>query len=422
MSNMDQDSTAALEPPMFRHWLDLERVRFYSISMLLVYLVFMVLWAWESKGFTSNSVVRPGGDYSVFWSASYLALKGSAAKVYDYASLQPVIMAFGAAKGDGNFYLPWLYPPTFLLLVLPLSLLPFALSYLLFIFSTAAIYVTALRRILNLTALPRHILWLPVVAFPGAIEAAMIGQNALLTAGIAAWSLILLTRRPAMAGVLIGLLSVKPQLAIVFPIVLIAARAWRTFFVAAGTALAMVALSIALLGWGAFSGFLANSSSVMSHVLEQGRSAWYASPTVFAMLRTVGASVPVAYGAQFISAAFGIAAMVKVWRSQAPMELRFAAVAVATLLISPYLWFYELTWLGIAIAGMTVDCVRRGWMAGERELLAAAWLLPFLLGLNRLAEVPQVGPVVTLLIMAAILRRAGQRIPERGTRYVLAER
>ncbi|KAF7963376.1 hypothetical protein AWV80_10325 [Cupriavidus sp. UYMU48A] len=81
--------------------------------------------------------------------------------------------------------------------------------------------------------------------------------------------------------------------------------------------------------------------------------------------------------------AFGIVVLVKVWQGQASMELRWAAVAAATLLITPYLWFYDLTWLGIAIAAMTVDCVRRGWMKGERELLSAAWLLPFLLGINK---------------------------------------
>ncbi|WER46717.1 glycosyltransferase family 87 protein [Cupriavidus sp. WKF15] len=414
MSNMDHGSTAILEAPASRHWLNLERVRFYSLSMLLVYLVFMVLWAWESKGFTSDRVVRPGGDYSVFWSASYLVLKHSAAQVYDYASLKPVIMAFGAVKGDGNFYLPWLYPPTYLLLVLPLSLLPFAVSYVLFIFGTAAIYVTALFRILDLEDVPRHLLWLPVIAFPGVLEAAMIGQNALLTAGIAAWSLIQLRRRPVVAGMLIGVLSVKPQLAIVFPIAMIAAGEWKPFFVAAATALTMAALSIVLFGWQPFSVFLADGRSVAAHVLEQGERGWFSSPTVFAMMRTFGASVPAAYVAQLISAAFGIVVLVKVWRGQTPMALRVAVVAAATVLITPYLWFYELTWLGIAIAGMTVDCVRRGWMTGERELLAAAWLLPFFLGLNRLAEVPQFGPVVTLLLMAAILRRARQGIPEPG--------
>ncbi len=112
MSNMDHGSMATLNPSMSKHWPIWSACTSYCISMLLVYLVLMGSWALESKGFTSDAVVRPGADYSVFWSASYLVLKDGAARVYDYASLQPVMMAFGSLKGDGNFYLPWIYPPT----------------------------------------------------------------------------------------------------------------------------------------------------------------------------------------------------------------------------------------------------------------------------------------------------------------------
>ncbi|MGT2493964.1 hypothetical protein ACU4GD_34410 [Cupriavidus basilensis] len=38
-----------------------------------------------------------------------------------------------------------------------------------------------------------------------------------------------------------------------------------------------------------------------------------------------------------------------VWRRDASTGLRAASLAVATLMASPYLWFYEITWLGIAL-------------------------------------------------------------------------
>ncbi|UIF86861.1 glycosyltransferase family 87 protein [Cupriavidus sp. UYPR2.512] len=403
--SLDHSSAVVPRSVISRHWLDLDRLRVYSIAMLLIYGVLMVLWAWETKGFTSDRVVRPGADYSVFWSASYLALQGEAARVYDYASLQPVIMAFGSVRGDEHFFLPWLYPPTFLLFVLPLSLLPFALSYLFFTAGTAVMYMAAIVRILDMRAVPRHVVLLPVVAFSGGLEAAMIGQNSLLTAGIAAWSLIHLRSRPVLAGILVGLLSVKPQLAVVLPLAMLADRAWKAFFIAAATAVVMAASSVGLFGWEAVSAFLENSSLVREQLLDQGRKGWYSSPTVFAMMRLGGAPVAAAYGAQAVCALFAIVALLKVWRSQTSIELRIAAAATATLLVSPYLWYYELTWLGIAIAGITADGMRRGWNKGERELMVAAWLLPFLLGVNRVTELPHAGSVVTMLLMAAILRR-----------------
>ncbi|WP_367395007.1 glycosyltransferase family 87 protein [Cupriavidus sp. Agwp_2] len=389
-----------------RHWLSLARIKTYSVAMLVIYVSVVMIWGLKTKGFTSDSIVRPGVDFSAFWAASYLALKGQAASVYDYDALKPVIAAFGAVPGGGKFFLPWAYPPTFLLFVVPLSLLPFAASYTVFICGTAAIYVSSLIRLMRFSGVPRHAVWLPVLAFPGVPGAVLIGQNSLLTAGIAAWSVILLKRRPVVAGALIGLLSVKPQFGLLLPVVLVADRAWKTFFTAGVTAITLGACSIALWGWETVPTFLGNGTHFKETVLEQGGVGWRFSPTIFAMLRQAGGSVAAAYWIHGLCAAFAIWALIRVWRSSASTGLRIAALAASTLLFSPYLWYYELTWLGVAIAGLAVEGVRRGWMARERELLVLAWLLPLPLALNGHGYFPPIGPLVTLLLLLAVLRRA----------------
>ncbi len=391
---------------MSRSWLSLDRVKAYSIAVLLVYGAVFVIWGLRTNGFMTDSIGRPGVDFSAFWSASYLAMKGPAANVYDYEALRPVIAAFGAVHGNGRFFLPWVYPPTFLLFVMPLSLLPFAASYILFVGGTAAIYITALIRMLRLPGVPRYAVWLPVLAFPGIHETVMIGQNSMLTAGLAAWSLIHLKARPVLSGVLIGLLSMKPQLALLLLLALVVDRAWKAFFSAAATAAALAVCSIALLGWETVPAFLDSGMVFKRTTLEHGEIAWRQCPTVFAMMREAGVSVPAAYWAQGVCAVFAAWALVKVWRGRNSAALRIAAVAASTLLVSPYLWYYELTWLGLAIAGLVVEGVQRGWMPGERGLLVAAWLLPLVLSLNFPGYLPQVGSLVTLLVLTAILRRA----------------
>ena len=62
------------------------------------------------------------------------------------------------------------------------------------------------------------------------------GQNGFLTAALIGGTLGLLERRPALAGVCLGLLTYKPQFGLLFPIVLIADRRWRTIAVACGVA------------------------------------------------------------------------------------------------------------------------------------------------------------------------------------------
>jgi len=391
---------------MSRHWLSLDRVKSYSIAMLLAYGAVFVIWGLRTNGFTTDSIGRPGVDFSAFWSASYLAMKGPAANVYDYAMLRQVIAAFGAVQGNGRFFLPWIYPPTFLLFVMPLSLLPFAASYVLFIGSTAAIYIGALVRVLQLCGVPRYAVWLPVLAFPGIHETVMLGQNSMLTAGLAAWSLIHLKKRPVLSGVLIGLLSMKPQLALPLLLALVMDRAWKALFSAAATAVVLTACSIALLGWETVPAFLDSGIAFKRTTLEHGEIAWRQCPTVFAMMRGAGVSVAAAYGAQGLCAVFAAWALVKVWRGRNSSGLRIAVVALSTLLLSPYLWYYELTWLGLAIAGLVVEGVQRGWMPGERGLLVVAWCLPLVLSLNFQGYLPQGGALVTLLLLSAVLRRA----------------
>ncbi len=396
-----EQSTSAPSP----HWLDRERIQVYSIAMLIVYAVVIVIWAWMTKGFTSDHMVRPGSDFSVFWSTSYVTLKAGAIKAYDFAALQPVIAAQGSLPANSHFFLPWLYPPTFLLFVIPLSLLPYAVSYVVFIGLTGAAYVVSLVRLVGLRSGAGRAVWLAVIAFPAIYFAATIGQNSMLTAALAAFAIPRLKTQPVLAGVLIALLTIKPQLAALFPLALLAARAWKPLAVAGVAAALLLLAGIAIFGWETVPAFFANTKFAKQSMLDNGSVMWYAMPTVLSALLLAGASfatAAVAHGAVAVLAALGL---FLVWRRDTSTGLRAASLAVATLMASPYLWFYEVTWVGIAIAGLTADGLRRGWLRWERELLVVAWLLPLYLGLNRVTFFPQIGPLVLALLMLAILRR-----------------
>lgn len=134
-------------------------------------------------------------------------------------------MALFGGFADGCS-LPWVYPPAFLLLVTPLSLLPFSVAYLLFIGAGAFLFVTGT---LSVSRLDKSVggqrpAALFVAASPCVFVTAIVGQNSLLTAALAALAMRWLVQSPVRAGICIGLLAIKPQMAIVFPFVLIAAR------------------------------------------------------------------------------------------------------------------------------------------------------------------------------------------------------
>lgn len=81
----------------------------------------------------------------------------------------------------------WESPPTALLIVYPLALLPYLWS----LAVGGAVYLTALWRIL-----PRPLTLWASLAYPAVLLTIGHSQNALLTTGLLGWGLLLLPRRP----------------------------------------------------------------------------------------------------------------------------------------------------------------------------------------------------------------------------------
>ena len=59
------------------------------------------------------------------------------------------------------------------------------------------------------------------------------GQNGFLTAALLGGALVVLDRRPLVAGILLGLLAYKPQYGVCSRIVLAVSGRWRSFAAAA---------------------------------------------------------------------------------------------------------------------------------------------------------------------------------------------
>ncbi|SDR41559.1 Protein of unknown function [Paraburkholderia fungorum] len=388
-----------------RNVLIAERVAVYSGAMLILYAVFFVLWAQVSDGFTAGDLPKPGVDFSVFWSASNAMLHGPAWQVYDYTYFEKIQKALFQYPRGG--FLPWLYPPTFLLLVRPFALIPPVVAYFLFIGLSTLLFVFAtlgVSRLASSMSRSGHA-WLFVAASPCVFVAAVVGQNSLLTAGLAALAVHWLIRHPARAGACIGLLAMKPQMALLFPFVLIAARAWRTLGFAALSASLFGILGIITSGAQSLPMFLAGTKLAREVVLEHRRDYWLASPTPFAVLREGGAPLALAYAGQACVALIAIAAACHVWIHTRDTRLRAAALGVATLVVNPYVWGYELAWSGIAVACLMATGFDNGWRRAEQSVLVLAWLLPLYEYFNRLIQGPQIGPLILLSMLLLILRR-----------------
>ncbi|KML52157.1 hypothetical protein VL15_24890 [Burkholderia cepacia] len=396
-----------------RVWLTPGRIALYSAVMLTIGVLFVSLLVWNGILSTDPGTFRPGSGYMVFWSASHLMLHGSSWQAYDVPTFSRVLAGLFPTTGRYAF-LPWLYPPSYLLVVAPFALLPYAISYPLFIALGIVLLGVAAWRVSGLAATPgaTRVGWLALLACPGVFVTATYGQNAMLTAACAALAVYFVDRRPMLAGFLIGLLSVKPQLALLFPFVLIAARAWRAFAWAAAFAVAFTALGVATGGIESVRLFLQNAGALRSLIIEHGVPFWFASPTPFAAFRLAGLSPALAYAGQAGIAAISIAAACFVWHRNRDVRLRGAVLVIATLAVNPYVWHYELSWLCIPIACMIAIGSQNGWLRGEQSVVAAMWALPLYEFLNPWMKLPQIGPAVTSVALLMLLRRA--RLAGRG--------
>jgi alpha-1,2-mannosyltransferase len=387
-------------------WLTRERFVPYSLAICALYIVFLWTWARVTDNFTAAGASRPAADFGVFWTASHVMLHGTATQVYNITSFSAAQRAlFGSFSKDT--FLPWLYPPTFLLFVMPLSLLPVALSYLLFIGASLLVYV---RGALAVTGLARsagnaRAAMLLLLSSPCVFVAGVFGQNSLLTAALAVFAVRWIERHPVRSGICIGLLMMKPQMALLFPFVLIATRAWRVMAAAAVTAVVFAALSLAVCGTHTSGLFLLSADIARSVILEHGSQFWFASPTTFAALRLGDVPLTIAYAIQGLVAAVAIAAACQIWRSTRDAGARIAILALATLISNPYVWHYELAWLGLTLVWLVATGLHAGWLRGEQTVIVLAWLLPLYELVNRAMKLPQIGPVVLLLVLLVLLRR-----------------
>ena len=389
-------------------WINKERIRVYSALIVVIFAVTAAWWTWRSL----PGLIDPGGkplgsDFIAFWSAAKLAVEGRPEAAFDWSAMLATHRL--AVPGIGKLFL-WHYPPTYLLLVLPLGLLPYGVALLAFLGSTALLWAALVRRVLRD---PRA--WIVAAALPAGLVNLMHGQNGFLTAGIAGFALLTLDRRPLWAGVLIGLLAIKPHLAVLFPIALVAEQRWRTIAAAAATVLIFAAASIATFGWPTAQAFL-HDLPVVRELIDNGSLFWGKIPSPYVFALSLGAPARVALTLQIAVAAGAAVCVWIAWRApRAPFEAKAATLAAASLLVSPYVFYYDLTWAGLAIGWLAALGARNGFRWGERELLLAAWVSPLAMYPIHAITHIQIGfPLLVALLALAVLRATGpvaRRLP-----------
>ena len=316
-------------------------------------------------------------DWIVFYSAGTAIRAGMPDLVYDGARLTAFEAALLGPWFTGPVTLhPFLYPPPFLLLLAPLSLLSFPLSYVGFDVATAlaAIAVVA-RRERGGFDWWRGIM---VLSFIPACTNALTGQNGALSAALTIGGLRLLERQPLWAGALLGAMSYKPQFFLLVPVALFAARAWRALAACLAVAVALALLSALLFGPQAW--LLWIKAGVEARDPSYGqwfRDTYLGGYGFYVVAARFGASDMLAKAAQAAAILIGAGAVWWAYARDGRAEAKLAVMLSAMMLACPHLEAYDMMLLSAAAVLMfTLAEGRIGF--GMFVLLASIWMLPLL--------------------------------------------
>ncbi len=315
-----------------------------AIAVALAMLAFFISRAVDMHDMAMPSGQPFLGDYMAFWSAGRAALDGHAHEIHDRVMLWQVQQAVAPAV---KFYAPWNSPPTFLMIVCVLALLPYPVSGAVFLISTTALFGFAIRRFLPDT----RALILPLTS-PTVIYQTATIQVGMLIAGINALAIRWLDKRPHLAGALIGFLAIKPHIALLWPLFLALTGRWRVFISAAVTALAFVVVAGLIFGFDTYLNWF-ESLTYSQQLISGQRITTPAYASLYANLLGMHAPQALAIGLHAASAIAGVIIACIVFR-KGDVLLGGAALCAATLLVSPYLFFYDFTTLlvGAALLGV----------------------------------------------------------------------
>ena len=378
-------------------WFGRERAVGYAKMLAIAFVPTLAWFYFQATG-------PVGSDFMGLWSAGKFTLAAHPSSAYLPVAEQAFQEGFGR-----DHWAPFLCTPPFLFLIAPFAALPYALALPAWVAATYGVWLLVARR------LAPGGFW-PIAVFPGAVVCAWHAQNGFVTGALFVGAVLALRKQPILAGVLFGGLIIKPHLALLAPVALIAGRQWRAFLAAAASACSLLLLSQLAFGQETLGAFLSSASFSASLLESPGAASliqaddfYLRMPTVFALVKVLAG-----HGAALVVQAVSTLLMaIVVWRTWCrPGDIlgKGAVLAIATVLATPYLFAYDLPLLILPACWLAAEGLRSGFRPWERVALAVFYWTPLL---GRSVALPlHFNPTVPLLAMflVFVLRRLGSPV------------
>jgi len=332
----------------------------------------------------------PQPDFYVYYLAARIGRAHGWGLMYDPSVFRPAITA---AVGR---YLPYLNPPLLAWIVTPLSWLPYRLAAWLWTGVLGAALV-ATWFIAAPGRPPRRLIYLiaAAAALP-VFTSFLFGEVSLVIVAAVAAAWWLADRGcPWTAGLVLAAVSLKPQIAFLVPLALLAAGHWRVFLGWLGATAVIAGVSL----------FAVGTQAIRDVRHSLSLAAGTPGPIQVSLLHQL--PCPLLTAAAMVAVA-GLFVIVVISAAGGRPALPMAAGLVASALLSPYLNFYDLA--GLVLAGWLV--LRTNPPMWQRFMLVALYAPLYLAPVWPLATVVgECGWLASLVILSRLQR--DQTLPER---------
>jgi alpha-1,2-mannosyltransferase len=334
--------------PTFRSLLTARRVRAHGLVLASVIWA-IYLWTLATPTLHDRNGLLKGTDFLHFYTLGSLALEHRGADLYDM-QVQSVIAQVRVPEARHLLYVP-LYGPQVSLLFAPLAVLPYPAALTLWLIANAILYALccyAVWRTCPRLQSEKLTVFILAAGYPAFMHLLAWGQTSgLALACFTAAYLAMRSGRLFVAGLAIGCLAFKPQLALASAVVFLCAWEWKIIGGALVAAIAQLAA-----GWMYYGrSVMADYMQHLLHVREV-YSPLEPRPYQLHSLRSFWAMLVPSTTWAFIlyvaSAAMVLAITVRFWRRASPLGRRFSALLLATVLVSPHLTVYDLVILAPA--------------------------------------------------------------------------
>jgi len=293
----------------------------------------------------------------------------------------------------------WSYPPHYLMLVSPLALLPYGPSMAAFLVVSFALFAWSALAFVREFAPEMHRghLLLGVTGF--ALVMAETTQNGFLTSAGVLCVLANMRRRPMLAGFALALLTMKPQLGFLIPLLALLDRNWVLLRWATIFTALLVGASVLLYGIDAWQAFFTHVIPYQDFVMKHWIGPFLElMPGTYGSLRSLEISVATAIVVQSVVSVLALASLWPLLRVvRDPLERAFAILAI-TFVAMPYSFHYDMGALTVAAACLAL----RARAAGQRGATLAFGLIAVLPGIVPLLGARHV-PLSPLILIAGLV-------------------